>query len=122
MTDRKKADAASPTDKPEPTDAERAEVRGYLARARIRRRAPRFAVERRSGKPVRLDQTHVHPGVAAVRMMNALGTTSADLADRLVGQILNATHLQPPGEPISESNLYAAVAIVMGIDPSHYQR
>jgi hypothetical protein len=104
-------------EKPEPTDAERAEVRDFLARAKARRRAPRFTVERRPGKPVRLDQTHVHPDVAAVRMMNALGTTSVDLADHLVNQILNATHLQPSGQPISEQNLNAAMAAVTGIGP-----
>jgi hypothetical protein len=109
--------ASLPAEKPDPTDAERVEVRDYLARARARRRAPRFTVERRPGKPVRLDQTQVHPGVAAVRMMNALGTTSVDLADRLLNQILNATHLQPPGQPISEQNLNAAVAAVTGIGP-----
>jgi hypothetical protein len=109
--------ASLPAERPEPTDAERAEVRDYVARARARRRAPRFTVERRPGKPVRLDQTQVHPRVAAVRMMNAMGTTSVDLADRLLNQILNATHLQPPGQPISEQNLNAAVAAVTGIGP-----
>jgi uncharacterized protein (DUF305 family) len=112
-----KPTADEPVAKPEPTDAERAEVRDYLTRAKARRRAPRFTVERRLGKPVRLDQTQVHPSVAAVRMMNALGTTSIDLADGLVSQILNATHLQPPGQPISEQNLNAAVAAVAGIAP-----
>jgi hypothetical protein len=106
-----------PADKAEPTDAERAEVRDYLARAGARRRAPRFTVERRPGKPVQLDQTQVHPDVAAVRMMNAMGTTSVDLADRLLNQILNATHLQPSGQPISERNLNAALAAVTGIGP-----
>jgi hypothetical protein len=121
MTKRKAQDVEQPillpVEKPEPTDAERTEVRDYLARAKTRRRAPRFAVERQPGKPVRLNQTQVHPGVAAVRMMNALGTTSVDLADRLVGQILNATHLQPPGQPISEQSLNAALAAVTGIGP-----
>jgi hypothetical protein len=117
-----KSTADEPVAKPEPTDAERVEVRDYLVRARARRRAPRFTVDWRPGKPVRLDQTQVHPGVAAVRMMNAMGTTSVDLADRLLNQILNATHLQPPGQPISEQNLNAAVAAVTGIGPNHYQR
>jgi hypothetical protein len=121
MTKRKAQDVEQPislpVEKPEPTDAERAEVRDYLARAKARRRAPRFAVERQPGKPVRLNPTQVHPGVAAVRMMNALGTTSVDLADRLVGQILNTTHLQPSGQPISEQNLNAALAAVTGIGP-----
>jgi hypothetical protein len=109
--------ASLPAEKPEPTHAERAEVRDYLARAKVRRRAPRFTVERRPGKLIRLDQTQVHPGVAAVRMMNALGTTSVDLADRLVNQVLNAIHLQPPGQPVSEENLNAALAAVTGIGP-----
>jgi hypothetical protein len=109
--------ASLPAEKPDSTDAERVEVRDYLMRAKARRRAPRFTVDWRPGKPVRLDQTQVHPGVAAVRMMNAMGTTSVDLADRLLNQILNATHLQPPGQPISEQNLNAAVAAVTGIGP-----
>jgi hypothetical protein len=49
--------------------------------------------------------------------MNALGTASVDLADHLVNQILNVTHLQPSGQPISEQNLNAAVAAVTGIGP-----
>jgi hypothetical protein len=49
--------------------------------------------------------------------MNTLGTTSIDLADRLVSQILNVTHLQPPGEPISENTLNAALGAVAGIAP-----
>jgi hypothetical protein len=117
MTCCKKVEADELADKSDPTDAERVEVGDYLKRARARRRAPRFTVERRPGKPARLNQPHSHPGVAAARLMNAMGTTSADLADRLVGQILNATHLQPPGQPVSEQNLNAAVAAVTGIGP-----
>jgi hypothetical protein len=118
MTDRTKANVAAPAEKPEPTDAERAEVRDYVARVKARGRRPlRFTVERRPGKPVRLDQINVHPDVAAFRMMNTLGTTSVDLADRLVSQILNATHLQPSSEPISEHTLNAALGAVAGIAP-----
>jgi hypothetical protein len=118
VTARPKDAAAAPADKPEPTAAERAEVRDYIARVKARGRRPlRFTVERRPGKPVRLDQIHVHPDVAAFRMMNALGTTSVDLADRLVSQILNATHLQLSGEPISENTLNAALGAVTGIAP-----
>jgi hypothetical protein len=118
MTDRIKADAAAPAEKPEPTDAERAEIHDYMARVKARGRRPlRFTVERRPGKPVRLDQTHVHPDVALFRMMNTLGTTSVDLADCLVSQILNATHLQSPNEPICELTLNAALGAVAGIAP-----
>jgi hypothetical protein len=118
MTDRTKANVAAPAEKPEPTDAERGEVRDYMARVKARGRRPlRFTVERRPGKPVRLDQINVHPDVAAFRMMNTLGTTSVDLADRLVSQILNATHLQPSSESISENTLNAALGAVAGIAP-----
>ncbi len=109
---------AAPAETPEPTDAERGEVRDYIARVKAQGRRPlRFTVERRPGQPVRLTQTHVHPDIAAFRMMNTLGTTSVDLADRLVSQILNATHLQPSGEPISENTLNAALGAVAGIAP-----
>jgi hypothetical protein len=118
MTARMKTKAAAPAEKPEPTNAERAEVRDYMVRVKARGRRPlRFTAERRPGKPVRLDQTHVHPDVALFWMMNTLGTTSVDLADRLVSQILNATHLQPSSEPISESTLNAALGAVAGIAP-----
>jgi hypothetical protein len=118
MTDRTKTEAAAPAEKPEPTDAERAEVRDYIARVKARGRRPlRFTMEHQPGKPVRLDQINVHPDVALFRMMNTLGTTSVDLADRLVSQILNATHLQPSSEPISESTLNAALGAVAGIAP-----
>jgi hypothetical protein len=110
--------AAQPTEKPQPTDAERAEVRDYIARVKAQGRRPlRFTVERRPGKPDRLNQINVHPDVAGFRMMNTLGTTSVDLADRLVSQILNATHLQSPNEPISENTLNAALGAVAGIAP-----
>jgi hypothetical protein len=110
--------AAPPAETPQPTDAERAEVRDYIARVKARGRRPlRFTVERRPGKPDRLNQTHVHPDIAGFRMMNTLGTTSIDLADRLISQILNATHLQSPNEPISENTLNAALGAVAGIAP-----
>jgi hypothetical protein len=104
-------------EKAPPSDTERAEIRDYLTRSRARRRTPRFTVEWRPDKPVRLEQTRVHPDVAAFRMMNALGTTSVDLADGLLSQILNATHLGSAGQPISERNLNAAMAAVTGIAP-----
>jgi hypothetical protein len=113
---KQKAPASAET--PQPTDTERAEVRDYIARVKARGRRPlRFTVERRPGKPDRLDQINVHPDIAAFRMMNTLGTTSVDLADRLVSQILNATHLQPSDEPISENTLNAALGAVAGIAP-----
>jgi hypothetical protein len=110
--------APASAEKPQPTDTERAEVRDYIARVKAQGRRPlRFTVERRPGKPDRLNQTHVHPDIAGFRMMNTLGTTSVDLADRLISQILNATHLQPSGEPISENTLNAALGAVAGIAP-----
>ncbi len=118
MTERKTTKAATPAEKPEPTEAERGEVCDYLARVKARGQRPLcFTVQRRAGQSVQLTQTHVHPHVAVIRMMNALGTTSADLAERLVSQILNATHLQPSSEPVKEHTLNAALGAVAGIAP-----
>jgi hypothetical protein len=50
-------------------------------------------------------------------VMNAFGITSVDLAERLVMQIVNATHLQPPGVPVAEGTLNAALGAVTGIAP-----
>src|SRR3954452_19225867 len=61
--------------------------------------------------------TEVHADVASARMMNAFGTTNADLATCLVGQILDATHLQSSGAPINADTLNAALAAVTGIGP-----
>jgi hypothetical protein len=110
--------AAEPAETPQPTDAERGEVRDYIVRVKAQGRRPlRFTVERRPGKPVRLNQINVHPDIAGFRMMNTLGTTSVDLADRLISQILNATHLQSSDVPISENTLNAALGAVAGIAP-----
>ena len=59
----------------------------------------------------------VHADAAAARLMNAFGITSIDLAERLMTQIINATHLQSSNEPISAENLNAALAAVTGIAP-----
>ncbi|EWY35778.1 hypothetical protein N825_34345 [Skermanella stibiiresistens SB22] len=49
--------------------------------------------------------------------MNAFGTTSAELAERLINQIINTTHLQSSNEPVAAENLNAALAAVTGIAP-----
>jgi hypothetical protein len=59
----------------------------------------------------------VHADAAAARVMNAFGTTSTDLAERLMMQIITATHLQSSNEPVSAENLNAALAAVTGIAP-----
>jgi hypothetical protein len=108
--------ASLPATEPEPTDAEQAEIRALAKRKKTRRRAPRFAVEQ-EGTQVRIAPAGVHADAAAARVMNAFGTTSTELAERLMMQIITATHIQPPGTPVSAETLNAALAAVTGIAP-----
>jgi len=105
-----------PAPKPEPTEVEQAEIRALAKRKKARRRAPRFAVEQ-EGAQVRIAPAGVHADAAAARVMNAFGTTSNELAECLMTQIVNATHLQPPGTLVSAETLNAALAAVTGIAP-----
>ena len=106
--------AAKP--EPEPTEAEQAEIRALAKRKKARRRAPRFTVEQ-EGAQVRIAPAGVHADAAAARVMNAFGITSNELAERLMTQIITATHIQPPGVPVAEGTLNAALAAVTGIAP-----
>ena len=108
--------ASLPVPTLEPTDAERAEIRALAKREKARRRAPRFTVEQ-EGTQVRIAPANAHPEAADARMMNAFGTANIDLAKSLVSQIVNATHVQPPGTPLSADTLNAALAAVTGIGP-----
>jgi len=108
--------ASLPAAKPEPTEAEQAEIRALAKRKKARRRAPRFTVEQEDTQ-VRIAPAGVHADAAAARVMNAFGTTSTDLAERLMMQIVTATHIQPPGTPVSAETLNAALAAVTGIAP-----
>jgi hypothetical protein len=115
MARRKKA--AVPIETAEPTAAERAEIQLCADRKQARRRAPRFTVEQPDGACARLAPAGVHPEAAIARAMNALGITSGDLAESLVRQIVNTTHLQPASAPVDADNLNAALAAVTGIGP-----
>jgi hypothetical protein len=108
--------ATLPAAKPEPTEAEQAEIRALAKRKKARRRAPRFTVEQ-EGTQVRIAPAGVHADAAAARVMNAFGATSTDLAERLMMQIITATHLQSSGTPVSAETLNAALAAVTGIAP-----
>ena len=108
--------APLPTAKLELTDAEQAEIRALAKRRSRNRKAPRFAVEQ-EGTQVRIAPANAHPEAADARMMNAFGTANIDLAKSLVSQIVNATHVQPPGTPLSADTLNAALAAVTGIGP-----
>jgi hypothetical protein len=108
--------APLPTAKLELTDAEQAEIHAHAKRQKARRRAPRFTVEQ-EGSQVRIAPANAHPEAADARMMNAFGTANIDLAKSLVGQIVNATHVQPPGTPLNADTLNAALAAVTGIGP-----
>jgi len=50
-------------------------------------------------------------------LMNAFGTTSTELAECLLQQVINTTNVQPPGVPIAQATLNAALAAVTGIEP-----
>ena len=109
--------ASLPATEPELTEAEQAEVRALAKRKKTRRRAPRFAVHQQEGGPTQMAPAGVHADAAAARVMNAFGITSTELAERLMMQIITATHLQSSNEPVAEANLNAALAAVTGIGP-----
>src|SRR3954453_19788958 len=109
--------ASLPATQPEPTEAEqaekraiskreKAEIRALAKRKKARRKAPRLAVEQ-EGTQVRIAPAGVHADAAAARVMNAFGITSTDLAERLMMQIITATHVQPSGTPLSAETLNA---------------
>jgi hypothetical protein len=109
--------ASLPVEQPELTDAEQAEIRTHAKRKKARRQALRFSVHRQDGNQVQVSPTGVHADAAAARLMNAFGTTDLALAERLMMQIITATHLQSSNEPVAEANLNAALAAVTGIAP-----
>jgi hypothetical protein len=87
---------------PEPTEAEQAEIRALAKRKKARRQVPRFAVHRQEDSLVQMMPAGAHADAADARLMNAFGTTNADLAKLLMNQIINTTHLQPSNEPVAE--------------------
>jgi hypothetical protein len=109
--------ASLPAPRLEPTEAEQAEVCAHAKRKKARRQAPRFAVERQQGSQLQMMPAGVHADAAASRLMNALGITDLDLAECLMTQIINTTHLRSSKEPISAETLNAALAAVTGIAP-----
>jgi hypothetical protein len=109
--------ASLPATEPEPTDAEQAEIHALAKRKKTRRRAPRFKVHQQEGSNLQMMPAGVHADAAGARVMNAFGITNLDLAERLMMQIITATHLQSSNEPVAEANLNAALAAVTGIGP-----
>jgi hypothetical protein len=99
------------------TEAEQAEVRALAKRKKTRRQAPRFAVDRQDSSQLQMMPAGVHADAADARLMNAFGTTNLDLAECLLGQIINTTNVQPSGVPIAQATLNAALAAVTGIEP-----
>ena len=93
--------ASLPAAKPEPTEAEQAEIRDLAKRKKARRQAPRFAVQRQEGSQLQMMPDGVHADAAGARVMNAFGITNIDLAECLTAQIVNAIHVQQHGTPLS---------------------
>jgi hypothetical protein len=106
-----------PETKLEPTEAEQAEIRAHAKRKKARRQVPRFAVHRQEDSLVQMMPIGVHADAADARLMNAFGTTNADLAKLLMSQIINTTHLRLSNEPVAEDKVNAALAAVTGIGP-----
>src|SRR4051812_41846715 len=109
--------ASLPVTKLDPTEAEQAEIRALAKRKKARRRAPRFKVHRQDGGQVQVSPAGVHADAASARVMNAFGITSTELAECLMSQISNTTHLRSMNEPVAEGTLNAALAAVTGIAP-----
>jgi hypothetical protein len=109
--------ASLPATESEPTEAEQVEIRALANRKKARRQAPRFAVQLQEDNQVQMSPDGVHADAAGARLINAFGITNPDLAECLTAQIVNATHVQPPGTPLSVDSLNAALAAVTGIGP-----
>jgi hypothetical protein len=106
-----------PATKPEPTEAEQAEIRALANRKKARRQAPRFAVQGQENNQVQMAPAGVHADAAGSRLMNAFGITNPDLAECLTAHIVSTTHLRASNEPVAEATLNAALAAVTGIAP-----
>jgi hypothetical protein len=109
--------ASLPATESEPTEAEQVEIRALANRKKARRQAPRFAVQQQEDSEVQMEPAGVHADAAGARLINALGITNIDLAECLTAQIMNTTHVQPPGTPLNVDSLNAALAAVTGIAP-----
>ena len=109
--------ASLPATESEPTEAEQVEIRALANRKKARRQAPRFAVQQQEDSEVQMAPAGVHADAAGARLINALGITNIDLAECLTAQIMNTTHVQPPGTPLNVDSLNAALAAVTGIAP-----
>jgi hypothetical protein len=109
--------ASLPATESEPTEAEQVEIRALANRKKARRQAPRFAVQQQEDNQVQMAPAGVHADAAGARLINAFGITNPDLAECLTTQIVNATHVQQHGTPLSVDSLNAALAAVTGIAP-----
>src|SRR4051812_42954990 len=109
--------ASLPAAKPEPTDAEQAEIRALAKRKKTRRRAPRLKVHQQEGRRLEVMQAGVHADAADAGLKTARGITRNEWGECRATKTANAANLQPPNEPVSIANLNAALAAVTGIAP-----
>ena len=91
--------ASLPATKPEPTEAEQAEILALAKRKKARRRAPRFKVHQQEGSNLQMMPAGVHADAAAARVMNAFGITNLDLAERLT----DADHQRHPSAVVERA-------------------
>jgi hypothetical protein len=99
-----------------PTAAEQDQLRKLLDRRASRAAAPRIKVQQSQTKVVQIDPDHPSPGIWAVALHDAFGTSEFSFADELLGQLLNTTHHRKDA-PVKAATINAALAAVCGIGP-----
>lgn len=96
-----------------PTSLEEKAVDALKQNQAARPPAPRMKVLRLDGKIV-LEPDHPSLGVGTVLVMESVGTTNADFAHGLIGQLLNAG---TQGKKADESALNFMLSMVRGVEP-----
>jgi len=101
------------TERYKATPDERAAVVAHLARKRQKRSAPRIKLTKKNGS-VAVAADHPESPLGLTLLMEAIGTTSSDFFDGLMGQLINAgTHGREP----DERTLNFMLAMIRGIEP-----
>jgi hypothetical protein len=99
-----------------PTPAEAGQIRKLLDRRANRAPAPRVKVQQTQARAVKIDPDHPNPGIWAITLHEAFGTSESSFADELLSQLLNTTHHHKDA-PAKAATLNAALAAVCGIGP-----
>jgi hypothetical protein len=98
----------------EPTPEETRTIQSFFQRRAAKRPAPRLKTTHKEGGPARIAPDHSDPDVGYLLLMHALGTTSVDFSDGLLGQMANAASKGPKAD---EDNTNFMIAVVTGLEP-----